>query len=968
MRIVCASVLAFLAIGAAFAAERGIEITPDDNSVFAYEDDFETPRVLQEAFLTRTGPEVWTPGSLVTNGPHRSRTVTYRFHGTRAITAFQVEASQYAAHNLGGRNYLYLSSNGVDWDCIADSADIEVVNHRQTGPLSATSETSAPYLGHTEFWVRLVLDNYSGLKTAQSGAFSGLKVTLTMAKDEAEAIDPQAKLRKAWGDLRAATGWKGITLDWRDPVDQRAPHYCEDVDGWLVRAGHDPRLASDEHAGMRIWKHIDMQRRPVTGLGVFIRTTQTPTPMMVRLTVLASEDGHRKLRVLWDGAELGVFDAASFLNADRDLFLQLPASKAGVHELRITGEDEGSALIRAIAAIGDGIAGWAERPPLPAGGSLEVLSAYYMPDPAPPAQSQTVEGRKKPDMGDVSPGVGLTFKGMQRLYQEHADFGALRLVVRNNGSVPTRITGPVLLNGAPIEDSYVDFVKSDWDARGVVWYRVNPRALQPGECAQTYIRFRRRPEGDAAQVSLPLENGPALAVKIPYLQPANAIDYVVASKDLKTLYIYARKQAEGAISPAAGLTFDGQPVPDAAIYGAGYPGGVALAVAQFDTPLTLGAYHVAGIRDAGGAHVAARFRVLPFIYPRSSVHTPSQMCKPMHMNLGSWHQRPLQDCLDHEILTTTMHHSVFSAHERVAYIIGPDEPDAKDNAGGGYDKGLGLNARRLADSGWQELVERFMAPIPSWLNMDGTVRPLNWSVYGQMSDINGFDPYPVTYYGADHAYIRESLSLARQSSAPTPMFAFLETYGWGAGQGVPKEARGPLPAEYRQNVVQAIGVGMKGLSSWVYARVAGGWELNPEFAKEITKLNQLIEHIQDELILGTPIDAARTNAGQVLTGTVGQEFWEKDRVWAGCLLCGPDSLVVTVANHIPASKPEPPVIEPARNVEVSVKLPPYLQKIKAFEVTEHGVSPYGCEVENGIATLMLDAVESGRVLLLRGVK
>ena len=37
------------------------------------------------------------------------------------------------------------------------------------------------------------------------------------------------------------------------------------------------------------------------------------------------------------------------------------------------------------------------------------------------------------------------------------------------------------LNGKPLADSYVDFVKSDWDARGVVWHRLRPQTLQPGD-------------------------------------------------------------------------------------------------------------------------------------------------------------------------------------------------------------------------------------------------------------------------------------------------------------------------------------------------------------------------------------------------------------------------------------------------------------------------------------------------------
>ncbi|MBN2308525.1 MAG: hypothetical protein JXR94_06110, partial [Candidatus Hydrogenedentes bacterium] len=233
--------------------------------------------------------------------------------------------------------------------------------------------------------------------------------------------------------------------------------------------------------------------------------------------------------------------------------------------------------------------------------------------------------------------------------------------------------------------------------------------------------------------------------------------------------------------------------------------------------------------------------------------------------------------------------------------------------------------------------------------------------------VNGFDPYPVTYYGADHAMVRESLSYSRLCCTPKPMYAILEAYGWSGGQGVPNKARGPLPAEYRQNVVQALGAGMKGLTSWVYSAIAGGWQLDEGAGvrDEIVKTNQLLEHIEDDLLIGTPADLAQSDAGTVPTGVVGQEEWPKDRVWVGCLLCGPDALVVAAANHIPASKPEPPAIQPAENVTITVRLPDFLDRVDAYEVTENGLAPHPCAISEGNAVIPLDTIESGRVFLLR---
>jgi hypothetical protein len=166
-------------------------------------------------------------------------------------------------------------------------------------------------------------------------------------------------------------------------------------------------------------------------------------------------------------------------------------------------------------------------------------------------------------------------------------------------------------------------------------------------------------------------------------------------------------------------------------------------------------------------------------------------------------------------------------------------------------------------------------------------------------------------------------------------------------------------------VVQALGSGAKGLTSWVYVAGAGGWQLSEPVRQEMARVNALIARIEDLLLLGTPVDWARTDGGTVMTGVVGDERWAKERVWAGALLCGPDAIVVAVANHIPPSRPGPPAITPAQDVTVSARLPEYLRAVRATEVTENGEAPLPCTVAEGVARVRLDQVVSGRVLVLQ---
>ncbi|MBN2310281.1 MAG: hypothetical protein JXR94_15000, partial [Candidatus Hydrogenedentes bacterium] len=715
----------------AAAAEPGILIAPDEDTPdsFSFTDDFDTPRFLREAALDNVDIDCWSDGAVTTSGPNRNRTLTYRFYGERVIQTVEITVEQRAnGPNWGGRNTLYVSRNGLDWELAANSSDQEGdAAGWQSAPLTVPDSLAQAVTGGTELWVRLVLDNYSGLKTIVSNSIDNLSVKLDLGPAGAAGPGAQAQMRAAWARARQATAWHALTLDWADPPDMRPPYYIEGADGWLYAPGQGPMPAQDD-GGFPIARRYANETRYAFALAAFVATHESAEPAMAKITIRSTRDSHRVLRVLWDGAPIGEFDAARFYERDQDFYVAIPGPHtAGVHELRIAGMDaDRDALIRRIELAGPAVSAWAGKPPMPAGGPLRLLAAYYMPDPAPPAASQAVEGRQ--------PTAGLNLTALQRLYDEHAEFGALRVAYRNDGPVPLRLADTVELNGRPVEDSYVDFVASEWDAPGVVWYRAAPRTLEPAQCGEVYIRFRRRPAGDAADVTLRVVNGDDVSVAIPYTDPGVTLDYVTAapgaSGQLDRLYVYARRSA-GDAGELAGIALDGKALAGARICGAGFPGNVALGVATLPEPLRPGDYHVAGIVLSDGRHVAARFRVVPFLFPRSSIHVPPDMAQSMHMNLLTWVMRSPDICEQVGLPTSCMHSDVLRMHERVAFIFAPDEPDAKDNRGGGYANGLGWHARALETSGWAELVARHPARAPSWMNMDGTTRPLNWAVYGQ---------------------------------------------------------------------------------------------------------------------------------------------------------------------------------------------------------------------------------------------
>ena len=419
-------VLAFSA--AAFAEESGILISPDEDGNFQYTDDFSIPKFLRDTVDETVSADAWQKGSITNAGPN-TRTLTYRFYGDRLISSFGVLVHQTAnSKNLGGVNSLELSLNGLDWTTVASSSSQEPdSNSWQRVPLTAPPEEMKKFVGHTTLWVRLELRNYSGLNTSTSNTISLVQANFTVGAEPEATADLQTEDYTKWGRLRKKAGWRSISLDWMDPVSQRPPHYYEDSDGWLQPPGENPHLNPDEAEGFVVQRAPSNKMRLPLSLVSFVKTGNTDSSLMIRLTVRTTRNSSRDMTVLWDHNRLASFDVASYFEKDKTLFVQIPGPQsAGVHELRIVGGDGGSILVRQIVVAGGDEPAWVEKPRMMDGGSLEALSAYYMPDPLPPADSQTVEGRHRKQE------AGLIFTGMRRMYDEHADFGGIRIVLRNN--------------------------------------------------------------------------------------------------------------------------------------------------------------------------------------------------------------------------------------------------------------------------------------------------------------------------------------------------------------------------------------------------------------------------------------------------------------------------------------------------------------------------------------------------------
>ena len=137
--ITIGAILAFAAT--VLGEQQGIRISPDKNGTFQYTDDFSTPKFLGDTVAQTVTAEFWQKGAVTSAGPERMRVLTYRFYGDRSISAFNVLVHQRACKNLGGINWLALSSNGLDWTRVADTSSQEQDhNSWRSDPLTVPAE------------------------------------------------------------------------------------------------------------------------------------------------------------------------------------------------------------------------------------------------------------------------------------------------------------------------------------------------------------------------------------------------------------------------------------------------------------------------------------------------------------------------------------------------------------------------------------------------------------------------------------------------------------------------------------------------------------------------------------------------------------------------------------------------------------------------------------------------------------
>jgi len=772
----------------------------------------------------------------------------------------------------------------------------------------------------------------------------------------------QEAYQQAWATLEGAEGLK--TISWRvhRSGSITAPVHSEAADGLLEPARptvHGTTLADlaqyiernqpllAVHRRMRVWEP------PGLALVSYVRSHGVEGSLLIKIDVKCIPEGDPKVAVEWDGQRLGTIDTRSPSAEYRDFGFVVPGPVSdGAHELRIASlpyekTSRGYTLIRSaqVAAIGE--LEFGERPELPRGGELEVWDAYYRPDPDPYLGL---------DSEVVHPNFNISL-------DDPAEFGSLHVFLRNTGSQPVRVDDRrITLNGIDLDSLLVDLRKSAWDARGIVWWRIRPRMIPPGDIGELLIRFRRRPAGEAARITVPTLNANSASCPVPYAQPPLRVDYVALSPRRDQLYFYLRQTSAQSSGRLAQLLLDGQRLERVRFYGDDFAQKLALAVADLSEPMLLGDHHVVTGKTSDAQTASAQFLAQENFFMLSAFSSwPTIVEKRDEVGFNTQmmgHGSPDQEFLDQ--LTSQGIRSIVdparisgfgeaAEHPNLLAWYLLDEPDAHDaTVEGNWFKALGYYARQ-----WQrnELprINRFGGGKPSMCLANLTGTPLNWYVYGQTADIFATDPYVVRYWLGGLPMVWHFLELARQASTPRPVVACLQGYAYHR-DGTPSPT-GPTPAEFRVMALYALGTAPKGYTIWALGRDKSGIQNAPDSLREMSRLWHSFASISRYLTIATPIDAIAQTS---------------DQVWARALLCGPHAMVISVVNtgvKHPADHQR--VVEPAEDASVTVALPSFLPKVRVYRVDQNGPELWTEPTAAGTVKLNLGTLEAGEIFLLR---
>ena len=549
--------------------------------------------------------------------------------------------------------------------------------------------------------------------------------------------------------------------------------------------------------------------------------------------------------------------------------------------------------------------------------------------------------------------------------------GTIHLFLTNESEQPVDITG-LTFNGKPIDNVCT---KADY-AGSVIWHRVNPQTIQPGQMGAIYIRLRSKPTGPI-EIGINTSDGQSITKTV---TPSDAeslrMAYVGFNSNIDKVYIYVQKFTDAPLEINSISVDNRDMTANSEIINGDFSEGIACVELQLEKPFAYGSYHCIKVNTRQGVATEYQIRARDDKFLRGIISGNTASAWPKFFNTlyvmngefphkSSWWSN-LDKRTKDEFTLIRQGYSTNIANvyrdipgNRIMYT-NADEPDAHEPPGLPYMERCGINVMRKV-----EPVMKFQrANDPNHQTValiDRTYAPMNWFVYGEVPDIIFQDTYvPTQWHGRDLGVFSPTLDALNAAVGPRPVNMVL----WGCmNTGYPMR-RSPTPEENDISVHYAIGGGAKGLHYFLdwnsYPTVfEGGYYIGTPRTlmlwKNIGRMNAEIARIDHLLAIGNPFNIVKS---------------DNDELWARALLCGKDNIVVVLVNRNHKiyehfnNKPKWPHIFPVDNANVTIDLPEWFNLEAAVVVKYDGATPIELSGEGRHRTLTVTNLNTSMLIVL----
>ncbi|MBM3499473.1 MAG: hypothetical protein FJX74_12475, partial [Armatimonadetes bacterium] len=526
----------------------------------------------------------------------------------------------------------------------------------------------------------------------------------------------------------------------------------------------------------------------------------------------------------------------------------------------------------------------------------------------------------------LATGASLT---VQQASWDPANF-SVHVYVSNEGNAPCGAIDLHVTAGATREEAR---------ALPLHWSRIRPNPVPVGGHACVTACLRDVPEGNVA-LQLALDDGSVLETEVALRSPELTVAFIAADEARRGLRAYVQSTSPtGADDRLTGVRLDGQELgASTAIGGDGrlFRGWVAL-----DLPMPSAAspsgYHVLEVETETGARTHEQFRVCPVpfllgaygalnhgVLADMAAHSlnhyacfgrlsPTDLrlldacgltagCTPFADSRGAAALPPSEAARERGIVPRLL--AQYGSAHCLRYVCVMEEPDYRDY----FETGLGFHAPEAVQRA--ALCNQHAPELPTLIQIDNTYRYANYRVYGEIADACASNRYALGR-GAAVSEIAEACDMLRATSQPRPWFFIPQFFRLSQGEGDDRLGRMPALAEMQLQCYVALAHGARGIIYYCHSGDSRGGE-GPSDA-----------HLWDAM---GPLHRALRQVGDVIAHGNATDWIECDSplVAARAIACPPEAVLLVVYNRGVRSDLDNCLVPVARDVDLTLHLPPWL--------------------------------------------